>query len=874
MIVALDLETTWLDSWKDTIIEIALIKIHTETFEVLDVYNTFVDPQRDIPEIISEITNITQLDVEGAPIFSEIASTVQEFIGDSPILGHNTNFDRDFLLSHGIDIQKNLVLDTFFLANFLLLELKSLNLGFISQHLGITIESEHRAIDDTKGTVEVYKKLIKRLQWLSPTQKKIYRYITDISQDKQGIFFRENYLSSEKKIPAEKLIEEIMSTISSKKGSHRVEQYYEEKPLDIDTVFSSFDDFESRENQNKMAHMVYDSLTQSKKSVVEAPTGIGKTFAYLIPSILFSTQFGEQVFISTSTKTLQDQIFLKDLEFLSQNMQRKFSFTKLKWKKNYISLCAFFTLLSDENHIETWKTSFLMKIAFWLLITEAWELDELDYYGEEFSFLHDINATLSFTSHTDNPYLENEFMVQARDRAKKSNIVIINNHILFQDISSEWRILGKVKNLILDESHSLEDVVTQSLKKGFSIVGISKVWDSLLKTLKKQWSSLSEPVYIQEKMIFEVSSLMDLFSEYVLKKVSADARYKNILIKPEFFSQFPEAFVAYEKIISHIEELRDFTESLPEADQLLVWREISYFTEVQDILEHIFSNSGLFSTIIPVVSIKDNFGVILEYTLLNPGKFLKTHLWSQLDTAVLTSATLQIEESYWYIQEMLSLEDFDFYTLETDFNYEKQSLLFIPTDLGSIKYNIENILDFLRVFLPKVGWRTLILVTAFSMIQQCFVSLNKDLKSQGIHLLAQSVSGGKQKQIDFFKKHSDTSVLMGTDTFWEWVDIKGDDLRYLIIHKIPFMVPSDPIFQARSSLFQDSFAEYSIPKSILKLKQWFGRLIRTKTDSWVVVFLDDRIFSTSWGERFFSAFPKGINIKKSPSQRLISIVKK
>jgi len=874
MIVALDLETTGLDSSKDTIIEVALIKIDSQTFNVVDTYNTFINPEREIPEIISEITNIRDVDVQDAPIFSGISSDIQNFIGDLPILGHNTKFDKDFLVSHGIDLQNNLVLDTFFLANFLLFDLKSLNLWFIAQHFWIPIESEHRAIDDTQGTVEIYKKLIEKLQNLTDIQKQLYRYITDISQDKQGVFFREKYLSWVKKLTPEKIVESIMSTISTKKKSHKIEQYYEESTPDIDTIFSSFDSFEKRDNQMKMAHVVYESLTQSKKSVIEAPTGIGKTFAYLIPSIVFSTQFGEQVFISTSTKTLQDQVFFKDLDFLSQNMDRNFSFTKLKGKRNYISLFAFFSLLDSEDYLESSKTSFFLKVIFWLISTESGELDELDYYGEEFGFLHDINATHSFTMHLENPYIENEFIVQARDNAKKSNIVIINNHILFQDISSEGRILGKVKNLILDESHSLEDVVTQSLKKGFSIKGIEKVWDSLIKDLKKQNSSISEALYIQEKMMFEISSLMWIFSEYVSKKVPADSRYKNILIKPEFFSQSPEVFSMYDKIQNSLEELYDFVESLSETDQLLIGREISYFQEAQSILEHIFSSPEVFSTIIPVVSIKDNFGVILEYTLLNPGDFLKTHLWEKIDTAVLTSATLQIDDSYGYVEEMLSLKDFDFYTLETDFNYKQQSLLFIPTDLGNIKHNIDNILAFLEEFLPKVWGRTLILVTAFSMIQQCFIKLNKTLKSQWIHLLAQSVSWWKQKQIDFFKQHADSSVLIGTDTFWEGVDIKWDDLRYLIIHKIPFMVPSDPIFQARSSLFQDSFSEYSIPKSILKLKQWFGRLIRTKTDSGVVIFLDDRIFATSWGQRFISAFPKDIHIKKSSSQNLISIVKK
>lgn len=874
MIIALDLETTWLDAAKDTIIEVALIKIDVETRKIIDTYNTFVNPQREIPEIISEITNIRQQDVEDAPLFSDIQQKVQDFIGDFPILWHNTNFDRSFLLSHGIEIQNNLVLDTFFLANFLLLDLKSLNLWFIANHLWISIESEHRAIDDTQATVKIYDALIQQLQKLDENQQKVYHAIVTNSNDKQGIFYYEKYLSTIQPYSEEKLIEYVLSSISIIDSSHKIEQNYDKNNQDIDTIFTNFDDFEVRENQKKMAHIVFESFTKSKKSVIEAPTGVGKTFAYLIPSILFSTQMGEQVFISTSTKTLQDQIYFKDLDFLSKNIGIDFSFCKLKGKKNYISLYAFFWFFDISQSIEKEKTSFILKILYWLWKTTSWELDELDFYGEEFWFLHEINANLPFTFHKENPYLEKEFIVQARNKAKKSNIVIVNNNILFQDIVSQGRILWKVKNLVLDESHSLEDVVTQSLKKSFSLQGSQKVFDSLIKTLKKEGISTSNFVHFQETISFEMASVLEPFMDYISQKVRPSSKYKNVLITSEFFTKFSHVNSLFEKLNSTISEFLDALETLPETLQLLIGRETAYFEEVQDILRHIFSLPEIFSTIVPVAIHNENYGIILEYTLLNPGDFLQKNLWDKLDSTILTSATLQIDNSYKYIEEMLSLQDFEFATLETDFDYAKQSLLFIPTDLWSIKHNTSEIIKFLQQILPLIWWRTLILVTAFAMIQQCFVSLNTTLKKEGIHLLAQSVSGGKQKQIEFFKSHADTSILIGTDTFWEGVDIKGDDLRYLIIHKIPFMVPSDPVFQARSSLFQDAFAQYAIPKSILKLKQWFGRLIRTKTDSGVVIFLDDRIFSSAWGERFLSAFPQDIKIRKSSVQNLISVIKK
>jgi Rad3-related DNA helicase len=245
-----------------------------------------------------------------------------------------------------------------------------------------------------------------------------------------------------------------------------------------------------------------------------------------------------------------------------------------------------------------------------------------------------------------------------------------------------------------------------------------------------------------------------------------------------------------------------------------------------------------------------------------------------LDSCVLTSATLKIWDSFDYIKNILHLDSFEFFSLKSDFDYSKQALLFIPNDLWDIRTNLDVLKEFLLKFFLIVKWKTLVLTTAFTTIKELYIHTNKDLKSQDISLFAQGFWGSKHKLLEFFKQDSKKSILIWTDTFWEWIDIAWEDLSYLIIHKFPFIVPNDPIFMARSSLFKDAFRDYSIPKTIIKLKQWFWRLIRTKEDLGVAILLDNRIITTNWWEIFFEAFPKDINIKIWSSDNFLKIMEK
>ena len=218
------------------------------------------------------------------------------------------------------------------------------------------------------------------------------------------------------------------------------------------------------------------------------------------------------------------------------------------------------------------------------------------------------------------------------------------------------------------------------------------------------------------------------------------------------------------------------------------------------------------------------------------------------------------------------LSDFNFHSFDSDFDYKKQATLFIPTDLWDIKNNSKNIIDFLWSFYWIVRWKTLTLLTSYNIIKNIFTSLNNNLKNKGVNLYAQWVAWSKMKLINFFLKDPSNSILLWTDSFWEWIDIPWDDLKYLVIHKFPFSVPTDPIFQARSVFFEDPFLDYSVPKVIIKLKQWFWRLIRTKDDKWIIILLDNRIISTKWWTKFYDAFPEDINIKKWTNKQFLDIL--
>ena len=870
MIICFDLETTWTNPKTDKIIEIAMIKLREDNFEIIDSYNSFINPEIPIPTVISSITNIFDEDVSLAPKIEEIRQEILDFIWNNILLWHNVDFDINFLIENWINVEKNLKIDTFFIANFLNFRNESLNLEMLCKHYKIEISWFHRAINDTKATAELFAKMLDEFNWYNSEKISLIKYIFDLSSDLNvKIMWRFLGLDNLQNLS----FWDFETIILKKVWVFKIPEILNEfKQTDLDKIdildyFKDLWNLEKRDNQFKMAEKVFESLDKNKKIVIEAPTWLWKSFAYLIPSIIYAKNIWEKVYVSTNTKTLQDQLFEKDLKFLKNKLWQDFFYTKLKWKSNYLSLKWFFDyiLLWD---LEYKDVSFFSKISLWLLETDFWELDELSFFPQEYYLKNELTSDRFNFEKAKNIYLDYEFLEKARKSIDFSDLVIINHSLLFSDLENENSILWSLQNIIIDEAHNIEDNITEVLKRRYNFKNFVEVLAKIEKILTIKDVNKLEFLVKKDNIFSKLDLVEDFWNTYITRKTLADQAYKTVLIWKDFYEEFDFSDLL-KKINLEIIWISDFLKTQENYD---FSREILYFENVLDVLNVIFKSDNSDSKI-KILNFSENYWLYFEYTVLSPWDYLKNNFWDKISTCVLTSATLSINNSFDYLKNILNLEWFDFLKFYSDFDYKSQSTLFIPTDLWNIKNSSQSISNFLKEFYEIVWWNTLTLFTSFASIKSIYVENSINLKKMWINLLAQSIWWSKTKILNQFLEKPNESIILWTDSFWEWVDITWWKLKYLIIYKLPFQVPTDPIFQARSKAFKDPFLEYSIPKAIIKLKQGFWRLIRSKNDKWIVILLDDRI-NTSWWNAFYNAFPEDINIKKWSSKQFLEIIER
>ena len=870
MIICFDLETTWTNPKTDKIIEIAMIKLREDNFEIIDSYNSFINPEIPIPTVISSITNIFDEDVSLAPKIEEIRQEILDFIWNNILLWHNVDFDINFLVENWINVERNLKIDTFFIANFLNFRNESLNLEMLCKHYKIEISWFHRAINDTKATAELFAKMLNEFNWYSSEKISLIKYIFDLSSDLNvKIMWRFLGLDNLQNLN----FWDFETIILKKVWVFKIPEILNEfKQTDLDKIdildyFKDLWNLEKRDNQFKMAEKVFESLDKNKKIVIEAPTWLWKSFAYLIPSIIYAKNIWEKVYVSTNTKTLQDQLFEKDLKFLKAKLWQYFFYTKLKWKSNYLSLKWFFDyiLLWD---LEYKDVSFFSKISLWLLETDFWELDELSFFPQEYYLKNELTSDRFNFEKAKNIYLDYEFLEKARKSIDFSDLVIINHSLLFSDLENENSILWSLQNIIIDEAHNIEDNITEVLKRRYNFKNFVEVLAKIEKILTIKDVNKLEFLVKKDNIFSKLDLVEDFWNTYIARKTLADQAYKTVLIWKDFYEEFDFSDLL-KKINLEIIWISDFLKTQEKYD---FSREILYFENVLDVLNVIFKSDNSDSKI-KILNFSESYWLYFEYTVLSPWDYLKNNFWDKISTCVLTSATLSINNSFDYLKNILNLEWFDFLKFYSDFDYKSQSTLFIPTDLWNIKNSSQSISNFLKEFYEIVWWNTLTLFTSFASIKSIYVENSINLKKMWINLLAQSIWWSKTKILNQFLEKPNESIILWTDSFWEWVDITWWKLKYLIIYKLPFQVPTDPIFQARSKAFKDPFLEYSIPKAIIKLKQGFWRLIRSKNDKWIVILLDDRI-NTSWWNAFYNAFPEDINIKKWSSKQFLEIIER
>jgi ATP-dependent DNA helicase DinG len=612
--------------------------------------------------------------------------------------------------------------------------------------------------------------------------------------------------------------------------------------------------YEFRRGQLQMAQAVEQALEEKRHLIVEAGTGTGKTLAYLVPVI----RSGKRVIISTGTKNLQEQLFHKDIPFLEQALfpdgEGRLNVCYMKGRNNYLCRKKLYDLtdqpvLSGLEEIEHYRA-----IAAWEKTTQTGDRAELAELPEASALWHKIDARSDACIGQKCSSFDKCFITEMHRRAMESDIIIVNHHLFFADLSIKQQreyapdagILPEVGAVIFDEAHELEDVAG-------SYFGISVSNGRLEELCRDVEASLQRNHMLSGSISSAVKSLRErsMFFFALLPQGEGRFAFEN---RRDFLEENGDEFTAMQqsltRLVSELENLPSKPEEVfnfgRRAQELQV--QLSFLMESEDdnTVFWIERRRGG----------RDKFNVYLQATPIDVAPILKTCLFDNLECAVLTSATLAVGGGFEYMRRRLGLEHTRESVLPSHFDYENQALFYVPPDLPDPRTPqfAAKAADRIRRLLEITRGRAFVLFTSYAQMNDVYQRLLGEID---FPMLLQG-DAPKSALLEEFRL-TPNAVLFATSSFWQGVDVQGEQLSCVIIDRLPFAVPSDPVVAARVKSIDaeggNAFFQYQVPAAVITLKQGFGRLIRSLHDRGLLVLLDNRILKKQYGRVFIESLP-------------------
>lgn len=893
--VALDLETTGLSHSQDAVIEIGAVA--RDGAGKREEFRTFVQAGRKIPMPVKKLTGITESDLEGAPELEEAVRLLADFAGERPVVLHNAAFDLGFL-KDGWTPQAE-VWDTLDLARAAFPGLRSHSLEYLSRFFGFHPGRSHRALDDAAATADLFVFVCRALHNLG-----------------------EEALSSLRAVgpgPYRRLLEALSeearrSGLPGPDSGTNTGEWREAvrvgrrpdgrkpraKPIEsLDGVFGQGgtlaqamgQGFEQRVEQEAIAGEIERALKDDLFLAVEAGTGVGKSLAYLVPAAIWARRNRERVVISTYTRNLQEQLFYKDIP-LAASAAGDFRAALLKGRNNYLCWRKWREavqypdlMLGERERAEA------MILAYWAEGTEAGDISEHGGFnpGRAPALWSKLSADASTCQGGRCPYYRRCFLFRARRAAQEAELVVINHSLLFSDLASQNRILPEYQRLVFDEAHNLEQVATDYL--GFSInrwevhnflqglysrrggeSGLVPKLGQWLGSSRSQTAAGAWRASMLElgETVLEGGKLADrLFhSDWHQRSGSGEkARYRK---GDSLQTELLEASSGLAENLSLLaDKLGVFYDWLSQAGGLDKEEQETFADQLYQAGQQA---AGLAANLCRLAAAEDKGyvfwaefreqGLILAAGPLDVGRVIAERLHPGLKTLVYTSATLSVDGRFDYFLERsgLSLADRDRVAqklLKSPFDYQSQAGLAVVNFLPSPRerdFN-EQVSRLIEEMLRRLKRGTLVLFTSFDLLHRCYWRLAK----AGIPALAQGLDGSPAQILETARRTPGTIVL-GTNSFWEGVDLPGQSLELLVITKLPFSVPTEPLVEARCQAIEQSggsaFHRYLLPEAVIRLRQGFGRLIRHRTDRGLAVLCDSRAVTSDYGRVFLRSLPE------------------
>jgi ATP-dependent DNA helicase DinG len=618
-------------------------------------------------------------------------------------------------------------------------------------------------------------------------------------------------------------------------------------PLEV-----SLDGFEARPAQLEMAAAVADIFDGGGILLAEAGTGTGKTLAYLVPAILSR----ERVLISTGTKNLQEQIYFKDLPVLRQTLGVPFSATYMKGRGNYLCLHRF-DLLKDGAAIQSREdTRAIELIAEWATRTDTGDRAEMEDLPEDLPFWGDIAATSENCIGAECPRVNECFVTKMRQRAAESDVVIVNHHLLCADASVRQSSFGEViprtSFAIIDEAHQLEDVATQYFGRQIS----NYRFDDFARDVDRAVAAKQIPDQESaDRLRDDADNVRDGARVFfgalqMIRFEGAGAGGDNrVRVKGPMLERVAPDAAALVRALEAVEATIQLTKDVDE-DVLALGRraselhhDVRFLTRADD-PGHVF-----------YLEIRGR-GVFLRSSPIDVSDIVREMLFDRMDGIVLTSATLSVDGRFDYVRGRLGISHAHEARLRSEFDYSRQAILYLPKKMPDprsplfVEAAAREVVEILR----RTDGRAFVLFTSYANLRQVHQFASTRIPYP---ILVQGSAPRSALLREF--KSTPNAVLFATSSFWQGVDVVGEALSCVIIDKLPFASPGDPITSARIEAINaaggNAFGEYQIPLAILALLQGLGRLIRHRTDRGVLAILDPRLRTMGYGRRFLQSMP-------------------